>query len=152
MLRFGSFFRNSTRRLPGAFVDLREFLHIGDKAAVRKHITKLQTTNRTALPGDEVLSTARLMQQFEILAASMIESNLDKDHQSAGFYLKVDHRRPAYLGIPCTYRAEVTDVTESKATFKGEVEDSGTGEIIATGVHSRVIVKAGEAMSEAIKE
>ena len=138
--------RSASRVLPKAHVDLRQFLHVGDKAVVRKHITKLQTTNRTALAGDEVISTARLMQQIELLAAGMMEANLDKHHQSAGYYLDVDHKRAAYLGSECTFSAEVTEVTEDKATFKAQVVDSRTGNVIGTGTHSRVILCCDEAL------
>lgn len=150
MLSFHSFFRNSARKVPG--LDLRQVLRVGDKIALKKPIAKLQTTNPTAKPGDEVLSTARLMQQFERLAASMIESNLDNSYKSEGLDLKVDHRKPAYLGIACTFKAEVTDVSESKATFKEEVVDSRTGEVFATGVHSRVVLKPEEDIQAFLKD
>ena len=132
--------RFAAHHLPKARIDLRQFLHVGDKAVVRKHITKLQTINRTALPGDEVISTARLMQQVELLTAGMIEANLDKHHQSAGFYLDIDHAGPAYLGSECTFSAEVTDVTDTKATFKVRIVDSRTGDVIGTGTHSRAVI------------
>ena len=138
--------RFDARVLPKPLIDLRQFLHVGDKAEVRKHITKLQTVNRTALPGDEVISTARLMQQVELLTASMIEANLDKHHQSAGFYIDLDHAKAAYLGSECTFTAEVTEVTDKKATFKAKIVDSRTGDVIGTGTHSRVILYCEDAI------
>jgi predicted thioesterase len=146
MLSFGTFFRSLARSLPKPRVDLRQLIHVGDKAVLKKRITKLQTVNRTALPGDEVLSTARLMDQVERLTAGMIEPNLDKDHQSAGFFMDINHRRPAYLGIECTFRAEVIEVTETKARFKIEVVDAITGDVIGNGSHSRIIIYCGDKM------
>ena len=140
------FCRCDARVLPKPLCDLRQFLHVGDKATVRKHITKLQTVNRTALPGDEVISTARLMQQVELLAAGMMEANLDKHHQSAGFFIDLDHTKAAYLGSECTFTAEVTEVTDKKATFRATIVDSRNGDVIGTGTHSRVILYCEDAI------
>jgi len=147
MLSLGSFLRSAARALPKPLVDLRQLIHVGDTAFVKKHITKLQTVNRTALPGDEVLSTARMMDQIERLTAGMIEANLDSHHQSAGYFMNVTHKKPAYLGMECTFKAEVMEVTETKAKFKVEVLDSLKGDVIGAGIHSRVILHCGDSVN-----
>jgi predicted thioesterase len=139
MLSVSPFLRRAARALPRARVDLRQLINVGATGHLRKRITKLQTMNRTALPGDEVLSTSRLMDQIERLAAGMLEANLDKNHQSAGYFIDIEHRRPAYLGMECTFNAEVTEVTPTKAKFKVEVQDSATGAVIGVAEHWRVI-------------
>jgi predicted thioesterase len=139
MLSRSSFLRPAARALPRPIVDLRQFIHAGATCQLKKRITKLQTVNRTALPGDEVLSTSRLMDQVERLAAGMIEAALDKNHQSAGSFIDIEHRRPAYLGMECTFRAEVTEVTPTKAKFKVEVQESISGAVIGIAEHWRVI-------------
>jgi predicted thioesterase len=144
MLSTLSFARTAARTLPRPMIDLRQLLNVGATALLKKRITKLQTVNRTALPGDEVLSTNRLMDQIERLTAGMIEANIDKNHQSAGSYIDVKHRRPAYLGQECTFKAEVVEVTPTKAKFKVEVQDSLTGEVLGMAEHSRVIIYCGE--------
>jgi predicted thioesterase len=144
MLALASLARNAARTLPRPIVDLRQLLNVGATAVLKKRITKLQTVNRTALPGDEVLSTNRLMDQIERLTAGMIEANLDKNHQSAGAYIDVQHRRPAFLGQECTFKAEVIEVTPTKAKFKVEVQDTLTGAVIGVAEHSRVIIYCGD--------
>jgi predicted thioesterase len=144
MLALGYFARSAARSLPRPIIDLRQLLNVGATALLKKRITKLQTTNRTGLPGDEVLSTNRLMDQIERLTAGMIEANLDKNHQSAGSYIDVQHLKPALLGQECTFKAEVLEVTPTKAKFRVEVEDSLTGAVIGVAEHSRVIIYCGE--------
>jgi predicted thioesterase len=144
MMALTSFARGTARTLPRPIIDLRQLLNVGATALLKKRITKLQTVNRTALPGDEVLSTNRLMDQIERLTAGMIEANLDKNHQSAGSYIDVQHRKPAFLGQECIFKAEVVEVTPTKAKFKVEVQDSITGTVIGVAEHSRVIIYCGE--------
>jgi predicted thioesterase len=146
MLALRSLFQSSARSLPKTQVDLRQLISVGDSSFIKKRIAKLQTVNRTALPGDEVLSTARMMDQIERLTAGMIEANLDPEHRSAGYSIDVSHEKPAYLGMECTFKTEVIEVTETKARFKVEVVNSLTGDVIGSGVHSRVILYCGDEM------
>jgi predicted thioesterase len=146
MLTAFSSLRPLARALPRPLVDLRQLINVGATGHLRKRITKLQTLNRTALPGDEVLSTSRLMDQIERLTAGMIEANLDKHHQSAGTFIDIEHRSPAYLGMECTFKAEVTEVTPTKAKFKVEVQDSVSGVVIGLAEHWRVISYCDESI------
>ncbi|OHT15566.1 hypothetical protein TRFO_02915 [Tritrichomonas foetus] len=128
-------------QLPRAVIDLRNYIRVGDKAEISKTISTLATVNRTGLPGDEALSTARMMEQIEIVTANMIEKNLDKDHQSAGYYISVHHIKPAFLGQEIRIQAEVTSVEDNKASFRTLILDGKSGDIIGSGVHSRIITR-----------
>jgi predicted thioesterase len=124
--------------------DLRQLLNVGDAIRARKAVTKLQTVNRTALPGDEVFSTARMIDQIERLSAGMIEPNLPRGVHTTGQSIQIDHRRPAYLASECVFKGEVTEVTPSVATFRFEIMDARDGELIGSASHSRVIVPAAD--------
>jgi predicted thioesterase len=137
-------FRHQTNTIAKTARDLRELINVGDSIRVKKSITKLQTVNRTALPGDEVLSTARMIDQIERLAAGMIEPNLGPNQHTTGRYIQIDHRKPVYLASECIFKAEVTEVTATEASFRFEILDARNGELIGSAAHSRVVVSISD--------
>lgn len=129
----------TSKHLPD--VDLRTVISVGDKVAVRQHVTKISTTNRTALPGDEVMRTSRIMSNVEAITANMIEINTDKNHQSVGFYFDIKHKKPAYLGEELIISAQVKEVTAKNATFEAIIKKRQTDEVIAECIHKRTLRK-----------
>lgn len=135
------FSRNGLHRLYSApSIDLTKFVRVGDLMQLKKSVTKLQTTNRTGLPGDEVLSTARLIQQIEIQSANMVESSLDRRHYTVGEYVELDHKHSAYLGDEINISTEIIDVKKDKATFKTIVTLPVSNVVIGEGFHTRKLV------------
>ena len=119
--------------------DLRTTLHVGDFFEYSTKIDDILTFDPTG-KGTKIYATSSLVDQVEYVCSSNLEKNLDNKHASVGFLVDVDHRKPVSIGETIKITAKVTDVTNTKATFKTTVYNS-KNEIVSSGIHKRALIR-----------
>ena len=87
-----------------------------------------------------VLSTPALLMQLERAAIQALEPVLTGEQLSLGAEIELERLAPTPAGQEVTCTARVVHVDGPRATF--QVEARVNGELIARGVHRRVVVKA----------
>jgi len=86
-----------------------------------------------------VLSTPSLIWFLEQAALQFLEPWLDKDSLSVGTHVDVEHLAPTPVGasVQCTARL----IYQDGPVYRFSVEATSAGEKIASGLHSRRIVR-----------
>jgi hypothetical protein len=135
-------FRSSTRLLSNtlsssSLLDLRERLTVGEASRV----SEILIASSADLPGSspEVIKN-KMHSSIERLTASMIDRQSHVSDQTAGFYVTADPVTFAPSSGNCVFKAEVTEVTPTEATFLIEVRDAKSGAMITTAEYERVVI------------
>lgn len=133
--------QNFVRGFARATLDLRTLMRQGEYSEVKKAVFSDYTTNPTNLTGQDFVKTSRLVDQIELVASNMLESNLDKFHTSVGYFVELENKQPIAPGMSIKMKAEAVEIKPTKVIFKTTIRDADTDEILCEGTHGRAILK-----------
>lgn len=88
-----------------------------------------------------VLSTPNLVGLLERTARQAIAAFLESDERSVGIEIELRHLAPTPLGARVTINVRVIRTEGRQVTFQVEARDET--ELIARGVHTRAVIRAG---------
>jgi len=121
-------------------LDLRNIIKVGEKSESVKNISPLLTTNRSGIPGDDIVGTGPLIELIELQAAEMLEKRLDNKHASVGFFVDLNHKKPIHMGEFIKIITKVENVSQTKITFKASVMNPEGNIELGAGEHIRAII------------
>ncbi len=86
-----------------------------------------------------VLATPRVVALVEHAAVLTLAGRLREGRTSVGIHVDLDHLAPSPVGAEVVAKATVTEIAGRRVTFAVQVEMAG--EIVARGIHDRVVVE-----------
>ncbi len=91
-------------------------------------------------PSRNTLSSPEMINQMEITAAEMIDSQMPNRGYTVGFHVDVKHLAPAALGADIVTSAELIEISAVKFKFKVEARTVDDGRLIGIGTHRRAAI------------
>jgi predicted thioesterase len=116
-----------TRNIPVGTVFTREFL-VDDTRAISFMGPELR-----------VYATPWIVQDLEYACRDWLLGHIDKDEDSVGSVVEIQHKRGTPLGLRVTHSVTVAAIDRDRVTFEIVVRDPI--EEVATARHTRVIVE-----------
>jgi predicted thioesterase len=111
---------------------------IGAKGEQTILVTSEVATSFLGVESARVLSTPHMIAYMERTSRDAVLPFLDPGHDTVGTQVNVSHLAAAPIGMSVTFRAEVTDATDRRVTFRVEAWDEK--EKIGEGTHERAII------------
>jgi fluoroacetyl-CoA thioesterase len=115
---------------------------IGEKGERKILVTSEVAINFLGLEGARVLSTPNMIKFMEWTCRETVQPHLDPGFDTVGTHVNVAHMAAAPLGIACTFKAEVTGVTDRRVQFRVEAWDEK--EKIGEGTHERAVINVAK--------
>lgn len=102
-------------------------------------VTKSQTAKSIGSGGLDVLATPSIIRLMEKTAWESILPFLDKEDDTVGIFLEINHIAPTPIGAIVSCTSTLIDIDKRKLTFQIEAFDNK--EKIAHAIHKRFIIK-----------
>ncbi len=109
----------------------------GDRGTNVARVSEADTAVRMGSGDLPLLATPRLIAWLEAAAVAALHG-LPKELTSVGIGISVDHRAPSLVGSRVDTEAEVRVVDGRRIEF--EVRALDAGQLVADGIHTRMIV------------
>lgn len=87
-----------------------------------------------------VLATPRLIAWLEAASCAALRERLEAGRTSVGTQIAVEHRAATPVGATVRVTARLDVVRERTVSFALEARDAASGELLADGTHTRVLV------------
>lgn len=98
-------------------VCLNSLLKLGEKFVSTQSVLKRITTNRTNIPGNDILSTPGMIETMNLHVSGVVNKLLNEEHASVVSKIKCFHKAPLKIGEKFTVTAEVEAVDRGSAVF-----------------------------------
>lgn len=102
--------------------------------------------------GLEVLSTPKVTALVENASYELLQTMLNDDETSVGIFIEIDHIAPTPIGMKIEINTKIKNPGTSGRTVAFEFVVSDEKEIIAHGIHKRVIVNKEKFMEKVNKK
>ena len=98
-------------------VHLNDLLNVGKTYTIEKNVTKNITTNRTNIPGNDILSTPGMIETMDLHVCNIVNNVLKKECASVVSKIKCYHKAPLKIGEKFIITAKVEQVNENNTVF-----------------------------------
>ena len=114
-----------------------DYVKIGEYNTFNKVVYPCDTYNPTGKPGGGVVSSSKLIGRLEEVSADLL---LKKKLITVGYFLDINHVKPATFGKNIKYETKVVGVDGNKITFDTVATDVNDGTKYGFGKHVRAII------------
>lgn len=109
-------------------------------ATIELQVTEADTAS-ALMSGDlPVLGTPRLIAWMEAATCQAVRPRLQSGQSTVGTRVAVEHRAPSVIGASVLVTARLTAAEDRTLTFDVEATDVGTGDRLADGMITRVVI------------
>lgn len=110
-------FTNSFKWIKAKDIDLTKIYSVGNTLHSQGFVTFDMTTNRSHIPGDEIICTPALVNKMNLLLLNSTNSQLPPNHASVTTQVICQHKAPLPMGEHYHITAKARKVAAENAEF-----------------------------------